>query len=43
MYQEVLEKEERWWWLVNIIINGVYYGRNSHGLGGFDTGLAKGK
>ena len=40
MYHEVLEKRERWLWLVIIIVNGVYYGRNRHGLGDFDTGLA---
>ena len=26
---------------MNIIVNGVYYGRNSHGLSDFDAGLAE--
>ena len=32
MYHEVLEKGKSCWWLVIIIVNGVYYGRNRHGL-----------
>ena len=32
MYHEVLKKGERWLWLMNIIVEGGYYGRSRHGL-----------